>query len=61
MSGLGWLNFVVAQWLFVRLARQTENGVTVGWVLLVPVIPLTGWLSDYRPKRRLVLRLTKRP
>lgn len=46
---LGWFNFLVAQWLFVRLARIVDHdGSTVGWKLLGFVVPMTGWWNDCR-------------
>ncbi len=49
MSYLGWLNFLLLQWFFIRLARvfdeQTKK--PLGWTWLVGVIPLTGWWSEY--------------
>jgi hypothetical protein len=47
-SWLGWLNYLVLQWFFVRLARVIDSGRTVGWKWLVGVVPLTGWWSDFR-------------
>lgn len=43
---VGWLNFLVLQWLFIRLARVTHSAGT-DWAVLRWVVPLTGWFSDY--------------
>lgn len=55
MTRLGWLNFVVFQWFFVRLGRvrDMDSGEQIGWGWIKGVVPLTGWWSDYRyvPKR----------
>jgi len=44
-----WLNFLVFQWLFVRLARviDTRRNRQVGWTWLVGVLPLTGWWGRF--------------
>ena len=49
MSWLGWLNFIVLQWFFVRLARivDVESKKTIGWKLDKRIIPLTGWWNNY--------------
>lgn len=50
MTWLGYLNFLVFQWFFLRLARIQAYGSlrTVGFVWLGPIIPFTGWWSDFR-------------
>lgn len=57
MSWLGTLNFVVLQWLFVRLGESRETSYRgdgeligtrrTGWVWIRGVVPLTGWWSSY--------------
>jgi hypothetical protein len=44
------LNFLLLQWLGLRLARVTDNvtGTRVGWTVLRWTWPLTGWWSPYR-------------
>lgn len=45
------LNFLVLQWFGIRLARIVElrrRPVTVGWLVVRWLWPLTGWWSDYR-------------
>lgn len=46
---VGWLNIVVLQWFCVRLgyALDKETGSFVRWTWVGPVLPLTGWWSDY--------------
>lgn len=39
---VGWLNILLFQWLFVRLAYGDR------WRVLKWILPLTGWWSDYR-------------
>jgi len=41
------LNKLVLQWFFVRLGKQVEKGEITNWIILVGVVPLTGWFSDY--------------
>lgn len=50
MTWLGYLNFLVLQWGFVRLARIVDSQTrrTIGWRWIGPVWPLTGWWNDYR-------------
>lgn len=54
MSALGWLNYCLLQWLWVRLAYADVCEVDVGtmravtpsyrrWQLLLGVWPLSGW------------------
>lgn len=48
-SWLGVVNFLLFQWLFVRLQGSFENNsdnMKLSW--LVGVVPLTGWWSRYR-------------
>jgi len=49
-SWLGNLNFFILQWFFIRLAKQTEiisSKKTCNWYLMIGIVPLTGWRSDY--------------
>lgn len=41
---LYWLNFLFVQWFFTRIYRS-EDWTKYG--LLKPVVPLTGWWSNY--------------
>ncbi len=46
MKNITWvmaLNFILLQWLFIRLAYDGKIYCLVG-----PTLPLTGWWSDYR-------------
>lgn len=56
MTWLWALNFFVLQWLFIRLARVVNaSGKTIRFCIIGPVVPLTGWWSNYvwlRRKRR---------
>ena len=46
---VGWLNFLVLQWFFWRLAsvEDTDTGKRVGWSWVGPVVPITGWWTNY--------------
>jgi len=44
MRFLGLINYVLFQWLFVRLAfHYDDNEEYDGWLFIGPVVPLTGW------------------
>jgi nicotinamide mononucleotide adenylyltransferase len=49
MSLLGFLNFFVFQWFFIRLAKviDVDTNEIVDWKILKWVLPLTGWRSPY--------------
>lgn len=49
MSWLGWLNYLVLQWFFVRLAKMVDedSGEVVGYRWLTGIVPLTGWGGPY--------------
>ena len=48
MTWLGWLNFFILQWFFVRLmAGRTVHGLTY-WKWIYFIVPITGWWSDYK-------------
>ncbi len=49
LTWVGWLNFLLLQWLGIRLARLREDGRTAGFGLLAPVLPLSGWWSEFIP------------
>jgi len=62
MTKLGLLNFFVLQWTGFRLARViTVGGPQTHWAVLGPVLPLTGWKTDYIgcPKVRVQFRTLK--
>lgn len=48
-SWLGALNFLVLQWLFVRLVETVdeETGAHEKWELIGFVVPMTGWWTSY--------------
>lgn len=51
ISAVGWLNILLFQWLCFRLEVSVEDAESmeiVGARLIGPVLPLTGWWSDYR-------------
>lgn len=41
---VGWLNVILLQWLFVRLAYNDKGR----WFLFLGIVPLTGWSNDYK-------------
>ena len=51
---LGYLNFIILQWFFIRLAKSYEikdNGFRYKdykFKILKFIIPLTGWWNDYK-------------
>jgi hypothetical protein len=47
MSVLGLFNFVVVQWFFIRLAKVLWPDGKITWKIIGPILPLTGWWSDY--------------
>lgn len=54
VSWVGALNMALLQWLFIRLELTTEDEAPqdVSRVaVLFPVVPLTGWQSEYVPLR----------
>ena len=47
-SALGALNFLVLQWLFVRLQETvSDDGAHERWDIIGLIVPLTGWWSRY--------------
>ena len=58
----GWLNHIIFQWLFFRLQMEIddpppgEKGIAIGreiigWQIIFPIVPLTGWKSGYIPQK----------
>lgn len=44
MRWLGLFNFLVMQWYFCRVARFYDDvGQPIGYGLVGPVLPMTGW------------------
>ncbi len=59
MSKLGYLNVIVCQWLFFRVAAvQMPDGEVLQYRVLFPILPLTGWWTSYFPRRHANLPLT---
>lgn len=54
---VGWLNIFILQWFFVRLQGAIEEDGKTQWQIIIPVVPLTGWFSDYVPDKRKTLKL----
>ena len=49
---LGWLNILILQWFFVRLAwYKYDESDEVFYTLWGPVLPLTGWWGRFIPKK----------
>lgn len=48
-SLLGWTNFLIVQWFFIRIAKteDADTGEHIRWSVIGPVWPLTGWWSNY--------------
>lgn len=47
MTKLESANKFFFQFFFVRLAKYVHDGKLVAWGLVYPVLPFTGWQSDY--------------
>lgn len=51
-SWVGWLNIIVLQWFFTRLYYSVnDQGGVEYYGLYFPIVPLTGWWSDYFPSK----------
>lgn len=49
-SCIGWLNIIILQWFFVRLYYvENEQNNIKNYGFIFPIVPLTGWWSDYFP------------
>lgn len=44
-SILFYLNFFFIQWLFTRIAIVLQDDDVIGFRLLKPVVPITGWFG----------------
>ena len=60
MTKLYILNYFILQWFFIRLCRKMENDKQVGWGILFPIVPTTGWKTNYIPSDFKVYTLTRR-
>ena len=47
LSWVGWLNFILLQWVGIRLAYVVDGRRITRWYLLRWIVPLTGWWSHY--------------
>lgn len=56
---VGPVNFFLVQWLFCRICYHYDPNdpaeTAIKWGILYPVIPMTGWWSEYRPRKRYML------
>jgi len=64
LTWVGWLNFLLLQWVGLRLCGVFDGGSAawVGWSYYWPVLPLSGWWTDYVPAtavRRRVLQVLR--
>lgn len=63
MGLLGWFNFLIVQWFFIRLVKVTDDDNNhIKWTIIGPILPLTGWCTDYvrlRPDRYIIKRSIK--
>jgi len=60
MSKLKILNVFLMQWFFIRICRfMDDNNVQTHWGFLFPVIPLTGWRSNYIPSNYKTIKVKK--
>jgi hypothetical protein len=55
---VGWLNILLVQWFCARLQGciDDEDGKTT-WFIITPVAPLTGWKTNYWPKKRKMFKI----
>lgn len=44
---LGWLNFIVLQWFFIRLSRDYRGEKLLGYSINGLILPTTGYGSPY--------------
>ena len=48
-SWVGWLNILILQWFFIRLAYSINlNNQHTKYLILKWIVPTTGWWSDYK-------------
>jgi len=51
---LGWFNFWIVQWFFIRITRKyNDHDVCIGHGVLRWVYPLTGWTNNYKFIRKM--------
>jgi hypothetical protein len=59
MTRLEWINFFIVQWFFFRICRVLEGEKQIGWGVMFPIVPLTGWDKvEYFPGDYAVLEIT---
>lgn len=67
ITWVGWLNIILFQWVFVRLYRSwgcgDEYGKVIAYGFFYPILPLTGWTTDFVPQRfsAMVIWARRRP
>jgi len=46
---LGFLNYFILQWFFIRLGKEVdiETSKIIRWRILKWIVPLTGWKTNY--------------
>ena len=56
-SLIGWLNRLICQWLLFRLQAvvSLDDDLILGYEVIFPILPLTGWKSGYIPQRYLTI------
>jgi hypothetical protein len=59
MTKLEFINKFFFQWLFVRITRWSDEKYK-GYGILIGVLPLTGWFSDYIKLKIPHIKLTKK-
>jgi hypothetical protein len=59
MTSLKILNYFILQWFFIRLAKRIdENKGIIGYSLLYPIIPLSGWTTPFKPLKYKIYNVT---
>lgn len=57
---VGWLNILLLQWLFVRLYYVIDsNDQMKSYGILLPIIPFTGWYTNYLPSKHYHFNFTR--
>jgi len=57
MSKLGNVNFWIVQWFFFRIGKMKHDDGKIQWCILFPILPLTGWWSNYIPNKYKIFKL----
>jgi len=47
---IGYLNFIIIQWFFVRIAKvyETKDSASFKFKIMKNIKPLTGWWNEYK-------------